>query len=204
MLLVQRGDIGDVLSVDHFFDINSSWITGMVFDAVERWVIYDYCIHWFDITRCWLERKTFESVRASNWRLPTQPAASKQPWAALKEMPCTDGTRAIINTVGGSLIRQSGHTFWIHGTRGVIRGSVLGNDFVALEIADDVTRYRLDGAWLNDGFAGAMGELMCEIEESREPYNSAEHNLTSLQLCLAALESSKRNGEVVRLKAWAI
>ena len=39
----------------------------------------------------------------------------------------------------------------------------------------------LGGSWFNDGFAGAMGELLCAIEEDREPLNSARGNLHSLQ-----------------------
>jgi hypothetical protein len=34
-----------------------------------------------------------------------------------------------------------------------------------------------------------MGELLCAIEEDREPLNSARGNLHSLKLCQAALHS---------------
>ncbi len=39
-----------------------------------------------------------------------------------------------------------------------------------------------------------MGELLCAISEDREPYNSARHNLLSLQLTLAACRSSDQDG----------
>ena len=35
-----------------------------------------------------------------------------------------------------------------------------------------------------------MGELLCAIEEDREPENSARENLRSLELCFAALASA--------------
>ena len=35
-----------------------------------------------------------------------------------------------------------------------------------------------------------MGELLCAIEEDREPNNSARSNLKSLELCFAALKSA--------------
>ena len=35
-----------------------------------------------------------------------------------------------------------------------------------------------------------MGELLCAIEEDREPRNSARNNLKSLALCFAAIASS--------------
>lgn len=43
--------------------------------------------------------------------------------------------------------------------------------------------------------AGTMGELLCAIEEDREPDNSASNNLHSLALCFAAMESS-RSGQI--------
>ena len=38
-----------------------------------------------------------------------------------------------------------------------------------------------------------MGELLCAIEEEREPLNSARDNLRSLRLCQAALRSVRRS-----------
>ena len=35
----------------------------------------------------------------------------------------------------------------------------------------------LKGDWFPDGFHGTMGELLCAIEEDREPINSARENL---------------------------
>ena len=35
-----------------------------------------------------------------------------------------------------------------------------------------------------------MGELLCAREEKRQPSNSAEDNLRSLQLCFAACQSA--------------
>jgi hypothetical protein len=52
------------------------------------------------------------------------------------------------------------------------------------------------GSWFNDGFAGAMGELLCAIEDGREPLNSARGNLSSLKICQAALRSVRTGGPV--------
>ena len=41
-------------------------------------------------------------------------------------------------------------------------------------------------------FRGTMGELLCAIEENREPWNNAKDNLKSLQLCFAACASADR------------
>ena len=49
---------------------------------------------------------------------------------------------------------------------------------------------RLEGSWFPDGFHGTMAELLCAIEENREPSNSAANNLQSLALAFAAMASA--------------
>jgi hypothetical protein len=41
-----------------------------------------------------------------------------------------------------------------------------------------------------------MGELLCAIEEGREPLNSARDNLRGLELCFAAVASAERHAAV--------
>lgn len=48
----------------------------------------------------------------------------------------------------------------------------------------------LQGCWFDSGFDGAMGELLCAIEQNREPNHSAANNLHSLELCFAAARSA--------------
>ena len=55
----------------------------------------------------------------------------------------------------------------------------------------------LSGAWFVDGFAAAMGELMCAVAEDREPENSAADAARSVALVLAARESAERGGAPV-------
>lgn len=196
-LLIQQGLIGDPFAVTHLYDMKFGWIPGTPFDRLAHFAIYDYSVHWIDITRCWLESKTVASVRARDYRLPHQPPEGKTPWGAWVEIAYDDGSNAMIRAIGGAETRQNAHPFWIHGTEGTIRGSVLGQDYVELE-RDGVThRYQLQGAWFPDGFAGTMGELLCAIAEDREPYNSARHNLLSLDLTLSACRSADQDGAPV-------
>jgi predicted dehydrogenase len=199
-LLVQNGVIGDVLAVTHLYDMSLAWTVGTHFDEIEQFAIYDYSVHWFDITRCWLEKKTVSSVRARDYRTPNQPADSKTPWGMWAEITYDDGSNAMIRGVSCANSERQGHPFWIHGTEGTVRGSTLGNDFVELERDGMVCRYHLEGQWYPDGFAGTMGELLCAIDEEREPYNSASHNLLSLQITLAACRSAKENGQPVKVE----
>jgi predicted dehydrogenase len=76
------------------------------------------------------------------------------------------------------------------------QGPDLGHQAVELYTEAGVARPQLTGSWFNDGFAGAMGELLCGIEEAREPLNSARGNLLSLKLCQAAVRSVRTGGPV--------
>jgi predicted dehydrogenase len=196
-LLVQAGVVGEVRAVTHLYDMKFGWIPGTPFDDLAHFAIYDYSIHWIDITRCWLDGKPFTAVRARDYRTPGQPEAGKTPWGAWVEIGCADGTNAMIRAIGCAETRCASHPFWIHGSDGTIRGKVLGQDYVELEHNGVLARYQFEGAWFPDGFGGTMGELLCAIAEGREPYNSARHNLRSLELTLAACASADADGAPV-------
>jgi predicted dehydrogenase len=199
-LLIKSGVIGDVLAITHLYDMRFDWIPGSRFDNLKHFAIYDYSIHWIDITRCWMEDKVPIAVRARDYRTPNQPSNSKAPWGMWVDFVYENGANAVLRGIGCSTTRQRGHPFWIHGTEGTIRGSVLGSDFVELEKDGVSYRYQLEGDWFPDGFAGTMGELMSAIVENREPYNSARHNLLSLQMTLAACKSADLDGQPVCLE----
>lgn len=197
---VEDGAIGDVFSVTHLHDKPLPPIVGTPFDDVEHMLVTDYLMHWIDITRCWLGGKQVDRVRARDGRVPSQPAEAKNPWSASIEIECTDGARAHLGVVGNVRTRRPACPFWIHGTEGTIRGSVLlGSDRLEVERGDTTTSHALDGQWFVDGFAGAMGELMCAIAESRQPSNSAAHNIASLEIMHAARASAARGGVDVPL-----
>jgi predicted dehydrogenase len=199
-LLIDAGAVGDVLAVTHLHDRPLPPLVGTHFDELEHFVIYDYFVHWIDICRCWLDGKSVQSVRALDYRTPDQPAAARSPWAAWVEIHYTDGASAMIRNVGEARTEHPSTPFWVHGTEGTIRGSVLlGSDYVELERNGVTSRYALDGAWYPDGFAGAIGELVTSIAEDREPFNSARHNLLSLQMTLAACRSAEEGGRAVTL-----
>jgi predicted dehydrogenase len=198
-LLVNQGAIGRVVSVTHLLDRSFRWTIGTHFERVPHWAIYDYAVHWFDITRCWLEERRPLAVRGRDYRTPNQPPASLTPWGVTVEVIFDDGATAVIRSTGSEPAPSDGHPFFIVGTHGKIRGSVLGNDYVEAERGADRRQYELTGAWFPDGFAGTMGELCCAIAEDREPFNSARHNLPALQMTLAACRSAERDGEPVSI-----
>jgi predicted dehydrogenase len=202
-LLVEQGAIGDVVAVTHLYDHDYVFTLGTVFDGIEHLVLYDYSVHWFDITRCWLDGKRATTVRAHEYRAPNQPPESTAPWGAWATIEYDDGSNAFIRGIGGATTTRPSKPFWIHGSEGTIRGQVLGSgnrpgsELVELERDGARTRFELDGTWNSQGFAGTMGELVSAIAERREPYNSARHNLLSLELTLAACRSAEEGGRPV-------
>lgn len=199
-LLVRSGAIGTVVGITHLHDKPLPPLVGTPFDDVDHMLLTDYLVHWFDITRCWLEGKRVDSVQAQDTRVPGQPAEARNPWSATVQVTCADGATALLRVVGDVRTDTPSCPFWVHGTAGTIRGSVLlGSDRLHLDRDGATVDYDLDGQWFVDGFAGAMGELMCAITEGRAPENSAAHNLASLQLVMAARDSASHDGAVVRL-----
>jgi predicted dehydrogenase len=196
-LLIERGAVGELVAVTHLHDRPLPPLVGTHFDDLEHFVLYDFFVHWLDICRCWLSGKTVEAIRALDFRTPDQPPAAKSPWAAWVTVQYTDGASAVIRSVGEARTKQGSCPFWVHGTEGTIRGSVLlDSDFVELERDGVTSRFALQGT-VYDGFAGALGELACAIDEDREPFNSARHNLLTLQMTLAACHSAEQGGRPV-------
>lgn len=197
--LVLDGAIGDVVGVTHLHDKPLPPIAGTPFDDIPHMLISDYLVHWIDITRCWLEGQRAHAVRAHDHRVPGQPESTKNPWSATVQIDTAEGAGALLRVVGDVHATAPGCPFWVHGTRGSLRGSLLGRDHLELDVDGRTRQLPLQGAWFVDGFAGAMGELMCAIDEDRQPYNSARHNLASLRLVLAARDSAERGGATIDL-----
>jgi predicted dehydrogenase len=142
------------------------------------------------------------SVQATDSRVPGQPAAARNPWSATLSMATATGATAALRIPGSAVTSEPGCPFWVHGTTGTLRGSVL-MDSDRLELDDGSTRTSvpLHGAWFVDGFAAAMGELMCAVAEGREPENSAHDAARSVALVLAARASAEQGGVPVPVEA---
>ena len=64
------------------------------------------------------------------------------------------------------------------GTKGTLRSRGPGlNDQPMMEVftEEGECKVPLEGNWFENGFQGTMGELLCAIEEDREPENSAKN-----------------------------
>ncbi len=197
-LLLRQGAIGEVVGVTHLHDKPLPPLVGTPFDDLDHMLVTDYLMHWIDITRTWLDPAHVVSAQATDSRVPGQPAEARNPWSATIGLACDTGASATLRIVGNARATHPSCPFWIHGTEGTLRGSVLvGSDRLVLDRDGEVRELPLRGQWFVDGFAGTMGELMCAIAEDREPENSAAHAAGSVRIMLAARDSADRAGAAV-------
>lgn len=200
---IRSGLVGRPLSVDFSLQWDQTWIAGNPgFENIHHMVLFDFAVHWFDIAASFMQGQKAQSVYASALKYDEQrftpPALA-----------------ACIINYAQAQVRMSfnAHTTLgeedvttIVGTKGTLRSRGRGlNEQPHMEIytEEGEVKVPLEGCWFDNGFKGTMGELLCAIEEKREPSNSAEDNLKSLELCFAALESADQNkikvpGEVDR------
>lgn len=203
-LLLRSGSIGTITGVTHLHDKPLPPLAGTPFDDVPHMLLTDYLLHWVDITRTWLAdggAGQVTTVQAVDSRVPGQPAEARNPWSATLTMSTETGATATLRITGSNVAAEPGCPFWVHGTEGTLRGSVL-LDSDRLEVDDGQTRSEvpLSGAWFVDGFAAAMGELMCAVEEGRVPENSVADAAESVALILAARDSASQGGIPVQMQ----
>jgi len=191
---VRSGLIGDPITCNMAVHWNHGWIKGTPFEQIDDLIFYDFAIHWFDFLASVIGNRA-QSVFATRARAAAQDVAP--PLLA----------QALVQWEGGqgSLIFNAAARFgpmdstYIAGTMGSTSsiGPNLGEQSVELTTAAGMARPILEGQWFNDGFHGAMGELLCAIEDHREPLNGARGNLSSLALAFAAIASAHRGSPVV-------
>jgi predicted dehydrogenase len=151
-------------------------------------MLLDFGIHWFDWVASLDENLQFESVFAQVTRTPYQRARPPFLAAAILQ---ANALQARLTFNGAVVYGQSDVTL-LTGSRGTVRssGPSLSDQRLTLTTIAGYASPNLQGTWFENGFQGTMGELLCAIEEDREPSNSARANLRSLELCYAALGSA--------------
>jgi predicted dehydrogenase len=190
---VRAGLIGEVTGVHVDIRWSHGWIEGTSFEAMDDLILWDFGIHWFDFLTSVIGDRG-RSVYATAVRAVGQTA---QPPLLAQALVAFDGGQASLVFDGATRYGARDSTSVV-GANGVAssQGPDLGRQTVELYTEAGVARPVLTGSWFNDGFAGAMGELLCAIEDGREPLNSARGNLVSLKLCQASLRSVRTGGPV--------
>jgi len=190
---VRAGLVGEVTGVHASLHWNHGWIAGTPFEEVPDLILYDFAIHWFDFlssvvgARAQTVIATKAFARGQTARVPLLAQALVR----------HDGGQASLVFDGATPFGPRDTTF-IGGTLGGLQsdGPDLGRQAVTLTTPAGCARPVLPGQWFNDGFRGAMGEMLSAIEDGREPLNGAAGNLHSLALAFAAIASAKGAGEV--------
>ncbi|MEQ8836790.1 MAG: Gfo/Idh/MocA family oxidoreductase, partial [Lacipirellulaceae bacterium] len=174
---------------------NHHWVEGTPFEKIYHLMLYDFAIHWFDFLSTIMGDVEPTSVFASTAKSPSQKIKPALLAQVAVEYPQAQATLVFD---GHTEYGQLDHTY-IAGSKGTLRshGVDVNHQTVELSKADGTFSPKLEGKWFPDGFHGTMGELLCAIEQKREPTNSGRNNLRSLSLCFAAIESAEKGQPVV-------
>ncbi len=185
---VSAGLLGDLQTVNLRVQWDHTWTRGTPFEQVPHLILFDFGIHWFDFVAQLFGGREPVQVTAAVARAGSQEV--KPPLLAQAAVQYAGGLATL--SLDGHVRFGAGESLEVTGSRGTLRaqGRVLECESMTLWTAEGVCHPRLSGRWFNDGFRGAMGELLCAIEEDREPSNSAAGNLHSLAICLAALRAA--------------
>ena len=186
---VRAGFVGEISTADFQVQWDHHWIVGTEFEKMQHLVLNDFGIHWFDIALTFFGARPAKSVYAIGTRSSSQRA--RPPFLAHACVEFDFG-QATFSFNADCAFGHEDRTAVV-GSGGTVRsiGPNLSDQRVTLHTADGIITPALEGSWFPGGFQGAMAELMCAIEEDREPENSAKNNLATLALCFAAARSAE-------------
>ncbi len=185
---VRSGVIGDLSFVDCAVHMDHNWTAGTQFDQVRHLMLYDFAIHWFDFVQTLAGEQKAKNVYASVGHSKGQRSVPPLLGQVIIQYP---ELKVSLDFNGNCLYGGNDRTM-VCGTQGTLvsEGPSFMDQRVTLFSEKGKASPQLEGVWMPDGMAGTMGELLCSIEEGREPTHSARNNLRSLELCFAALASA--------------
>ena len=186
---IDAGLIGVALSAHLSVDWDHNWTEkSPAFNSMRHLILYDFAIHWFDMIACYFRGQKATRVYAALKKTPVQRAAPPLLADVVIEF---EAALATLSFGADTRFGSEDHTF-ISGSKGSLRstGPDLNRQSVTVFTEAGSASPKLEGTWFPDGFWGTMGELLCAIEEKREPDNSARDNLRSLELAFAAARSA--------------
>jgi len=201
---VRKGLIGDVSAAHLSVHWDHEWIEPTRFNELHHIVLYDFAIHWFDMLHCLVPGKAARRVFSTLGRASYQHVKPPMLGQTVVEY---DGAQASLVFDAATKFGHLDHTY-VTGSKGTVvsRGRDLTHQTVTLHTRGGKATPKLRGTWFVEGFMGTMGELLCALEEKRQPANVAADNLGSLALCFAAVRSAESGtpqevGRVRRVRA---
>lgn len=186
---VRAGTIGELFGAHLSVHWDHDYIHKLPFNEIKHAILYDFAIHWFDILACFMGERKAVRVFASVSHAKGQKSKPPMLGQALVEY---EGAQSSLVFDAFIHTGPEARTF-LAGSKGSVSsiGPDLNTQAVTLRTEAGHATPKLKGSWFPDGFHGTMGELLCAIEEKREPYNSGANNLKSLALCFAAVASAE-------------
>jgi predicted dehydrogenase len=187
--VVDAGILGDVASAHLSVQWDHTWVKGREFEKIKHLILYDFGIHWFDIVRCFFRGneplRVYASYASTKGQVIRPPLLAQ----ALIEF---ENAQASLEFDAETYYGPQDRTVLV-GNLGTLisSGPELRQQTLTVTTAQGQFTPHLEGKWFPDAFAGTMGELLCAIEEKRQPSNSAADSLKSLALCFAAVASSE-------------
>jgi predicted dehydrogenase len=185
---IRAGLVGEVSSVNIALNWDHTWTAGTEFEKIHHLVLYDFAIHWIDAACTFFGGGPATSVFAALAPAPGQPIKPPLVASVTARFPAGIATLSFNGCSRHAPLERCtvvGSTGTLHGV-----GDICGIKALDLTTPSGTARVELTGSWFPDGFRGTMGELLCAIEENREPENGAAANLHSLATCFAAMKSA--------------
>ena len=187
---VKQGLTGEVTSIDFSLQWDQTWIQGIPsFEEMKHLILFDFAIHWFDITTCIMGDQKPRSIFASVTRHAGQFFKPPALASVLIKYPETQ----VSMSFNAHCTRGEEDVTTVVGTEGTLRSRGPGlneQSRMDLFLEKGSAIVPLQGCWFESGFQGTMGELLCAIEEDRDPYHSARNNLKTLDLCFNGIKSA--------------
>ena len=203
---IAAGVVGDVTSINVVCHWDQTWVKGTPFEKMKHMVLYDFCIHWFDICTCFMGGERPGQVYAANQSFDAQ---IFKPDSMASVVMQYEGAQACMQFHSHVTLGEE-DTTTINGTKGTMRSRGRGlnqQNEVQLFLESGHAVQPLEGSWFKNGFEGTMLELLCAIEEDRDPYNSAASNLVALEAAFAAMRSADTGqpvaaGDIQKLESY--
>jgi predicted dehydrogenase len=205
--IVRRGWVGELTQASIQVNVLTDFAQWPWITKINRLEVMYHSIHYIDAIR-YIVGQPPEYIYADGTKFPGQVSVGET--RTLIHMKFPGYTRGLVHDNHNNISGQDDWcaTYRFEGTKGVVKGTngALYNYPVGREDTLQFTSNELvpgmwftptlEGRWFPHAFIGTMGELLRAIEENREPENSVQDNLYTMQTVFAAYRSMEENRPV--------
>ena len=191
-----QGLLGEVYLIVHEMwntQDSQAWFQERWYSQQDRFQILEYSVHHLDLVRTWMGREPVR-VKAVIARKPGQFSRGEMIASILLEFE-KGGLGVVLDSNASHPDSPTRSTFRIEGDRGYAEGEASGAPRIHVR-SDSLPAGQIDQSfqsnWFSNGFAGIMGDLLCAIEQGREPITSGRDHLKTLDLIFKAYDSAER------------